>query len=170
MSEAKDKKTDDKEEKKGKKTLSLGGTLSLKGGASSGPKPSAPGTVAVEVRRKRAPTPTAAPKQGAVKKDDGLTSAEREARKKALQNALSDDNKGKTSLPERKRVTIEDKKKEQAAAKDEEQSAREKELEELRKIEEEERRPMPLLSFLTRMLLPAVNSGKMRNLKVTATN
>ena len=135
MSEAKDKKDTD-EKKPASKTLSLGGTLSLKGGATSGPKPSAPGTVAVEVRRKRAPAP--APKTTA-HKDDGLTNAEREARAAALKKAMADGGKSKSSLPERKRVTIEDKKKEQEAAKSEEQSAREKELEEMKAIEAEER-------------------------------
>ena len=135
MSEAKDKKDDKKaEDKGGKKTLSLGGTLSLKGGGA--PKPSAaPGTVAVEVRRKRA----SAPANTDASSNDKLSSAERDARAEALKRAMSDGSK-KTSLPKR-RTTIEDKKKEEAAAKEEaEQSAREKELEELKRIEEEEQK------------------------------
>ena len=130
MSETKDKK------EAGKKTLSLGGTLSLKGGG--GPKPAAaPGTVAVEVRRKR--TPAAPAQSDKPAKDDKLSSAERDARAKALEQALADGGK-KTSLPKR-RTTIEDKKKEEAASKAaEEQSAREKELAELEQIEADEKR------------------------------
>ncbi|MEM7650959.1 MAG: translation initiation factor IF-2 [Pseudomonadota bacterium] len=144
MSEAKNKekdKDDKKDEKSGgKKTLSLGGTLSLKGGASSPPAPraSSPGTVAVEVRRKRAPAPE---KKDAPSKADesGLSSEEREARAKALEKALKDGDSAKTTLPKR-RTTIEDKKKEEAASKAAaEKSAREKELEELEKIERDEK-------------------------------
>ena len=130
MSETTDKKD------AGKKTLSLGGTLSLKGGG--GPKPAAaPGTVAVEVRRKRSPAAPAQPSKPA--EDDKLSSAERDARAKALEQALADGGK-KTSLPKR-RTTIEDKKKQEAADKAaEEQSAREKELAELEQIEADEKR------------------------------
>ena len=59
MSEASSKnndKDDDKKKSGGKKTLSLGGTLSLKGPAPGASKSASPGTVAVEVRRKRAPS------------------------------------------------------------------------------------------------------------------
>ncbi|MCB1650975.1 MAG: translation initiation factor IF-2 [Alphaproteobacteria bacterium] len=131
-----DKNTDDKQA--GKKTLSLGGTLSLKGGAAGGARPSMPpGSVAVEVRnRKRAPAPQT--KQS--NEDAHLSSAEREARIKALQQAMSDGGQAKSALPKR-RTTIEDKKKEQAAAaEDREKTAREQELEELRQIEEDERK------------------------------
>ncbi len=139
MSEAKNKKDDDKKEETGKKTLSLGGTLSLKGGAQAGPKTASPGTVAVEVRRKRAPAPAASSTETSSKDDDHLSNAEREARAKALEQALADGGKSKSSLPKR-RTTIEDKKKEEAATKEAaEQSAREKELEELEKIEADEK-------------------------------
>ncbi len=139
MNEAKDKQEDKAEENKGKKTLSLGGTLSLGKGAALGsaPRSAAPGTVAVEVRRKRAPVAPAG--RAPAPKDDALSSAEREARAEALKRAMADDGgKSKSALPKR-RVTIEDKKKEQEEAKDVQQSAREKELEELRKIEQEEK-------------------------------
>jgi len=143
MSEAKNKEAEDKkaEDKKSdsKKTLRLGGTLSLKGGAApSGPRSSGPGTVAVEVRRKRA-TPSTPEKTESKTSDDArLTSDEREARAEALKKAQADGGKSKSSLPKR-RVTIEDKKKEEAASKEEaQQTAREKELEEMKKIDEEE--------------------------------
>ena len=144
MSEAKNKDDQKDEAKKddkgGKKTLSLGGTLSLKGGAAGGPRPSNPGTVSVEVRRKRQAPAQSAPASKAPEKDDGLSSAEREARAQALKKALAEGEKSKSSLPERKRVTIEDKKKQDAENKKaEEKSAREKELAELEKIEAEEK-------------------------------
>lgn len=133
-------KKDNEEQKddKPKKTLSLGGTLSLKGGPSA---PRAGGGVAVEVRRKRsAPQARTTASQTQESSDDlSLTSQEREARAQALQKALADGGAKKTSLPKR-RTTIEDKKKEEAQAKTEELSAREKELEELNRIEEEERK------------------------------
>lgn len=144
MSETTDKKNDNDKDGKGsggKKTLSLGGTLSLKGGAPAAPRPS--GGVAVEVRRKRAPTqtkPTGGAPSAAPSEDPHLTNSERAARAEALKRAMADGNKPKSSLPERKRVTLEDKKKEEAAAKDAEKTAREKEMEELRAIEEEERK------------------------------
>ncbi|MBL4804922.1 MAG: translation initiation factor IF-2 [Alphaproteobacteria bacterium] len=143
MSEAKNKEKDDntEDDKKstGKKTLSLGGTLSLKGGAApSGPRPSSPGTVAVEVRRKRATPSTPEKTDGKTTEEQRLTDDEREARAEALKKAQEGGGKSKSSLPKR-RVTIEDKKKEEAAAaEDAEKTAREKEMEELKRIEEEE--------------------------------
>ena len=140
MSEASSKNNDkdsDKKKSDGKKTLSLGGTLSLKGPAPGASRSASPGTVAVEVRRKRAPAQSSdsAESQG---EDPRLTDEEREARAKALQQAQTDGGKSKSALPKR-RTTIEDKKKEEAANKEAaEQSAREKELEELQKIEKEE--------------------------------
>ena len=138
-----EKKDENAKKDSGKKTLSLGGKLSLKGGAPA-PKSSPPGSVAVEVRRsKRAPSPspTGSAKPMASNEDEHLTSNEREARVKALQAAMADGGKAKSSLPERKRVTIEDKKKQDAEDKKaKEKSAREKELEEMRLIEEEERK------------------------------
>jgi len=138
MSETKNKDSDDQKKEGGKKTLSLGGTLSLKGGAPT-PRPGiAPGTVAVEVRRKRTTAPTSAPQDNTPQSDAHLSDAEREARAKALEKALADGGKTKSSLPKR-RTTIEDKKKEEAANKEQaEKSAREKELEELERIEAEE--------------------------------
>lgn len=142
MSETTNKNKDEKtEDKGGKKTLSLGGTLSLKGGASSAPRSG--GGVAVEVRRKRnaggGGSSTTPSKEAEKKEDSRLSNQEREARAKALQKALSEDGAKKTSLPKR-RTTIEDKKKQEAEAKSSEQSAREKEMEELRQIEKEERK------------------------------
>lgn len=143
-------KTNDKEnakEKDDKKpksnTLSLGGTLSLKGGAGGANRPApTPGTVSVEVRnRKRgaAATTTAKSDSAESKKDLSLTNQEREARARALQQAMSDDAPKKTSLPKR-RTTIEDVKKEEEQNRQGSLSAREKELEELKRIEEEERK------------------------------
>lgn len=139
MSETKNKDSDTP-----KKTLSLGGTLSIKGGAA--PAPRAGSGVAVEVRRKRTgvtPTPSAPQKSAAAdaprEESSRLSSQERESRAKALQQALSNDGVKKTSLPKR-RTTIEDKKKEEAIAKSTEQSAREQEVEEMRLIEEQERK------------------------------
>ncbi len=138
MSEAKNKEKDDKKADTGKKTLSLG-TLSLKAGGAASPKAASPGTVAVEVRRKRAPAPTSEPAQTAPQNEVHLSNTERDARAKALQQALAEGGKGKSSLPKR-RTTIEDKKKEEAANKEAaEHSAREKELEELEKVESDEK-------------------------------
>ncbi|MCB9984025.1 MAG: translation initiation factor IF-2 [Rhodospirillales bacterium] len=143
MSETKSKDSDETQKDTvkdgGKKTLSLGGTLSLKGGAPTGPRPgAAPGTVAVEVRRKRAQTPVSAPADAAPQADAHLSDSEREARARALEKALAEGGKAKSTLPKR-RTTIEDKKKEEAAHKEAaEKSARAKELEELERIEAEE--------------------------------
>ena len=139
MTEAKNKDNDESKDKP-KKTLSLGGTLSLKGN-SPAPRPTGGSGVAVEVRRKR--TSVSQPPKEAAKEsaseDLSLTSQEREARARALQQALSEGGAKKTSLPKR-RTTIEDKKKEEEQSKNEAQSAREKELEELERIEAEERK------------------------------
>jgi len=126
-----------------KKTLGLkGGTLSLKGGAGAA-KP-AGGTV-VEVRRKRsagrgaiqtpdhaAPT---APKTSAQSALERLTSEEREARAKALQEALKEDSGSKRdSLPPPPTKTS----KGEAPLPDS-HDARQRELEELLRIEAEEK-------------------------------
>ncbi len=145
MSDTKDKET--------KKTLSLGGTLSLKGGS----KPSSVQnisqgrgkTVAVEVRRKRSaapttPSPTPAtgddnkqqPQQGELHQ---LTSEEREARMRALQEAEKEAQRKKEEAKNAPPKEVE----EQSAAEkkaQEEEDLRQKELEELKKIEEEEQR------------------------------
>ena len=143
------KKTDSKKdsgEDKPKKTLSLGGTLSLKGGSGGANRPAPnPGTVAVEVRnRKRGPGAVSGAasrnaSQDKPKEDLTLTNQEREARARALQQAMSDDGAKKTALPKR-RKTIEDVKKEEAANKQGSLSEREKELEELKRIEDEEKK------------------------------
>lgn len=140
MSETKNKDNDsEKKDDKPKKTLSLGGTLSLKGAPAARP---ASGGVAVEVRRKRMPSSTASSQTSKPTENAGeesrLSSQEREARAKALQRAMADDGAKKTALPKR-RTTIEDKKKEEQQVKDEAAQAREKELEEMRAIEEQER-------------------------------
>ena len=125
-----------------KKTLGLkGGTLSLKGGVNAA-KPSG-GTV-VEVRRKRsggrgaiqtpdhsAPTTSTASEQSALER---LTSEERDARAKALQEALNDDGKGADKLPPPPSKTS------RATEKmPDTNDARQKELEELQRIEAEEK-------------------------------
>lgn len=139
MSNTKDKETDKSEdENKGKKTLSLGGTLSLKGGSGIGAgRSSSGGHVAVEVRRKRAPVKsTSASSRGG--EDNGLSPAERDARLQALERAKAEGAK-KTSLP--KRHTIESKKREEAEAKaNEPDDARAKELAEMQRIEESEQK------------------------------
>ena len=139
MSEAKnkDEETPKKDDAKpaGKKTLSLGGTLSLKGGAPAAPRAPSPGTVSVEVRRKRMP----AANEKSAAADVRLSDTELERRAQVLKQAQADDGQGKTSLPKR-RITIEDKKKEEAANKEAEQSARDKELAELEAIEAQEQK------------------------------
>lgn len=124
-----------KEEAPKKKTLGLKGkTLSLKGGGA--PKPSGGGTV-VEVRRSRSggrgavqtPDP-AAEKQSALER---LTSDEREARAKALEDALSNEGNKDSKLPPpptKGRAT---------EAMPDTHEARKKELEELKRIEAEEK-------------------------------
>lgn len=133
--------SENKEEAPKKKTLGLkGGTLSLKGGAAA-KKPASGGTV-VEVRRKRsggrgavqtpdhsAPSTPTSSDQSALER---LTSEEREARAKALQDALSDDGKKESKLPPPPSKT-------RATEKmPETDDARQKELEELQRIEAEE--------------------------------
>lgn len=137
MSEAKDDKTE-------KKTLSLGGTLSLgkagdKIGANIGQ--SRGGGVAVEMRsRKRA----AAKPQGDGEADEqlddlGLTSQERQSRIKALQAAQEDGPK-RTTLPKRAAVQKVEPKEEKADPKESAEDLRAKELAELQAIEAEEGR------------------------------
>lgn len=137
-----DVKKEDAKEAPKKKTLGLkGGTLSLKaGGSAAGTKPA--GTV-VEVRRKRsagrgaiqtpdhsAPTPPQAAPSSSLER---LTSGERDARAKALQEALANEGKDENKMPpppskgsatEKMPTTHE---------------ARKAELEELLRIEEEEK-------------------------------
>lgn len=113
-----EKKEADNQEKKGGKTLSLSGkTLSLKGGSSTGTRSSAPSrpSVSVEVRRKRT-APTGNNNGQAAKKDESLTSGEKDARARALQAALDGQTK-KKELPKRRVMTLEDKKAEAEAEK-----------------------------------------------------
>ena len=134
MSESKKDDSEKKDEKK--KPLSLkGGTLSLKGGAGAA-KPSG-GTV-VEVRRSRSAgrgavqTPDRSAPASTQTALERLTSDEREARAKALQEALENDSKGDSKLPpppSKGRAT------EQMPDSHE---ARKRELEELKRIEAEE--------------------------------
>ncbi len=152
MTETKNKKdnAEKDDDGQGKKTLSLGGTLSLKGAPSLPRTATAPGksggaSVAVEVRRKRS-APAPEPSKQTTSEDTRLTEEEREARARALVAAQAESDQRKTSLPKR-RTTIEDKKKEEQLGL---QGAREKELEELRRINEEEKqrdqdaqRPVP---------------------------
>lgn len=142
MTEAKDKSKDTPEEKPKKKLTLSGGTLSLKGGI-GGPSPRQNIThgrdgsnVAVEVRRKRsnAPSQSSSESQG---EDPHLTDGERDARARALQQALADGDTRKTTLP--KRHTIESKKREEAEAAPTGDDARSRELAELQRIEEEEK-------------------------------
>ena len=85
MSEAKDKKDDTKaddkkSDDKPKKTLSLGGTLSLKGGPKAAPSVGgAQAGVAVEVRRKRTAPAQDTQSTSSTSEDERLTSSEKEA-------------------------------------------------------------------------------------------
>lgn len=151
MTEAKNKdttddKNEDKKEESGKKTLSLGGTLSLKGGASTAPKgpTSGRGGIAVEVRRSKRAAPSPQTQQqdstgtttGGSDDLTSLTNAERQARIEALQKSMEEGER-KSSLPKRQATTIE--KKEEAPKEVSKDDLRKKELEELQRIEEDER-------------------------------
>ncbi|MCB1592988.1 MAG: translation initiation factor IF-2 [Alphaproteobacteria bacterium] len=108
----KTKKENNGDKDKGSKTLSLSGkTLSLKGasGPSRGVSPASHGpSVAVEVRRKRKTSVGQEGKSGAEdKKDLHLTDEEREARARALKEALSGETK-KRELPKRRVTTLDD--------------------------------------------------------------
>ncbi len=143
MSETKDKQQDDTTKKT--KTLSLGGTLSLKGGA----KPTAGGStrgsgVAVEVRRKRtAPTQAPTQDQQSGESDDlrQLTAEEREARIEALKKAeeYAKQKKEQRAQDAKEREEYEAKKTEQEEKEDAAEKARQAELEELKRIEDEEK-------------------------------
>jgi translation initiation factor IF-2 len=140
--------TESKEKESGeKKTLSLkGGTLSLKGGNASG-RPMTTQGATVEVRRDRSarPAPSAVPTketpavpttQNAELRN--LTTEEREARARALKEALAESDKKKPlyEQPVGGKVT-------RAApitTESKEDEARRKELEELQRIEAEEKR------------------------------
>ena len=133
----KTEKADEKDSKK--KTLGLkGGTLSLKGGGAK--TPAAAGGTVVEVRRKRSggrgavqtPDHSAPTQKTAPSSLENLTSDERDARAKALQEALDapkDDSSKLPPPPSKTRAT------EKMPDND---AARQKELEELQRIEAEE--------------------------------
>lgn len=110
MSEAKDSKAENKTEAPKKKTLSLGGTLSLKGGAGGG---SAPGTVAVEVRRRKRPaagSTTSAPADGnsPAPAAPQAKNAALEEKARILREAQAKAQQSGKAMP--RRVTIEEKK------------------------------------------------------------
>ncbi len=140
MSETKDKETDAGSGKK--KTLSLGGTLSLKGGAKAPASPGGASTggrgksVAVEVRRKRT-APKPAGDEGASELQQ-LTSQEREARMRALQEAEKEAQRRKEEAKKAPKESAKETDADKKAKAEEEQ--RQKELAELQRIEEEERR------------------------------
>ncbi len=143
----------DSKEKDGKKPLSLGGekkTLSLKGGAlPAGGRPSTRGGPVVEVRRVRSARPeTPAAAVSAPIKPSGvdqetsdalrsLTADEREARAKALQEALATPRKKTiTEMNRDQKTSIDAPKEEKKLDADE---LRRRELEELQRIEAEEK-------------------------------
>lgn len=161
MTKTQDKETEDKNDKsKGKKTLSLGGTLSLKtGGDSGGSGPSTPASrgsrggasnVTVEVsRRGRRSAPSTTEGTSANEADSSsdeartLTQSEREARIKALREAENKPKKSKIQAADD--AHAENAEEEAAQAEDETtlskaELARQKELEELERIEAEERK------------------------------
>ncbi len=151
MAEAKennDQKTEDKKEKKtlsiggGKKTLSLGGAQSAKirqqmeGGRASG-------GISVEVRRKRtvsedkpveksaAQPPSDTKEQAALR---NMTPAEREARAKMIREAIEAEEKRKAELQEKAKAS----EKKEEPTETPEEAARRQELEEIERIEAEE--------------------------------
>lgn len=143
MAEAKDKKQDDDKKDDGKKTLSLGkGTLSLKGNVGAPKSSSGSAGVTVEVKNRKRATPSPSSNQSASSSaDERLTSQERQARIKALQDAQQAGER-KSSLPDRAAPTRPVKREEVEVTSKEEQkeSARDKELAEMMRIEEEERK------------------------------
>ncbi len=146
MAEAKDKKQDDDKKDDGKKTLSLGkGTLSLKGnvGAPKSSSGSAGVTVEVKNRKRAAPAPSSNQSQSQQSAEERLTSQERQARIKALQEAQQSGGERKSSLPDRvapSKPVIRPELEENTKTQGSEESARDKELAEMMRIEEEERK------------------------------
>lgn len=124
MSEKKEEKQiEDEKKSKGGKTLSLSGkTLSLKAGGGS--RSSSGAGVSVEVRRSKRSTGTIEKKLA--DEDAHLSDAQKEARAKALQAAMTGDGK-KKELPKRRVMTIEDKKAEQAEKEAKERAKKAKE-------------------------------------------
>ena len=156
MTEAKDKETPTEE----KKTLSLGGkgTLSLKGGAAPAAGPGGTQirqslsqgrgkTVAVEVRRKRGPDARATDEEvdtpppfvpGSGNEIRQLTTEERDARIRALQQADEDSRRRKAEEALRPREVGEMEPEKPVLSREEE--LRRKELEELQQIEADEQK------------------------------
>lgn len=138
--------TKDKADGGNKLTLGGKGTLSLKGNAGA-LRPNlgqSSGGFSVEVRRKRSGPSTTQDQQP--QEDVHLTSEERDARARALQNAMAEGSKPKTNLP--KRRTIEDVKKEEISkAEAAPLDAAASELEEMRRIEQAERGDKPAPGF-----------------------
>ena len=149
MTEAKDTQNKDKTAtEKPKTTLSLGGgsTLSLKGGASA-PRTQAPGTVAVEVRRRsrvsNAPSGSISSSQSSSSTLNAPSKAELEAKALILKQA-QEENASRTSLPRRTtlaqvKAEEQQKKKETSGDKDGD-DARAKELAEMAEIDALEKR------------------------------
>ena len=132
----------EKKEDEKKKTLSLkGGTLSLKGGGPKARQALSPGQgTVVEVRKRRtsrAATPATVPQDQDQSDLRNLTSAEREARVKALKDALSQDKKPDSSSKYLKNEPAS----KQSGTKSEsaDDDARARELAELERIEAEEK-------------------------------
>ena len=137
MTETKDRADNGK-----KLTLGSKGTLSLKGNAGAQARQSInqpSGGFSVEVRRKRTHGGSGSSQGSDQQEELHLTSGEREARARALQNAIAEGEKPKTILP--KRRTIEDVKKEEEISRATSTSldSAANELEEMRRIEQEER-------------------------------
>mgnify|MGYP000002851097 CR=1 FL=1 len=145
MAENKEKSTDKKDDGAGRKTLSLGGKLSLKNPPAAKSGDGGSGTVTVEVRRKRTPPAQQKPAQ---QKSAGreLTDEEREARIQALKKASEHGDKkskivGQSSLKIKKQEEIEpETTKEDTASESPADTARAKELEKLNKIKADEKK------------------------------
>ncbi len=123
-----EKKEEEKKSSGGGKTLTLSGkTLSLKSGGGSTQNKGANNVTTVAVRRKRSVTPANSPEKDKSlesSEDNNLSSAQKDARARALQAALEGNIK-KKKLPKRRVMTLEDKK-----AKEAEESAAKKAREE----------------------------------------
>ena len=144
MSESKDNKNDTG--KKKSKTLTLGGTLSLKGKSSITP-PSSPGaSTIVEVRRKRTHRVATPQKRADTNTDKNLTSRERDARIRAVEEAKKEalrkaeeakkEALRKAAEPQHTENTEDSSTKEPEPVKD----IRQLEIEEMERIEAEERK------------------------------
>ena len=133
-----EKKADSADNKAGaKKTLSLGGTLSLKGNVGA-PKPAGSGGVAVEMRgRRRGTTTTTETRtQG---DDEKLSDKERQARVEALLKAQAESGDKKSSLPKRAPTKSKIQEGIEKSTQNAEE-ARKREIEEMERIQAEEER------------------------------